>query len=80
MITLSEISLDMLELGKGAIITYIDDRLRCKKRILDLGFTQDSEVKKLRKSPLGDPTAYLIKGTLIALRNEDARYIKVSII
>lgn len=80
MVILNEITLDKLGLGKNAMITYIDDKLRCKNRILDLGFTQDSEILKLRKSPLGDPTAYMIKGTLIALRNEDARYIKVSII
>ncbi|HBS59449.1 MAG TPA: ferrous iron transport protein A, partial [Firmicutes bacterium] len=26
----------------------------------------------LRRSPAGDPTAYLVRGTVIALRKEDA--------
>ncbi len=44
-------------------------------RLLDIGFSKNTEIECLYKSPLGDPTAYLIKGTVIALRHEDAQNI-----
>lgn len=48
-----------------------------RRRLLDLGLVPGSRVEVIRRSPAGNPTAYLIKGTLIALRNEDARQILV---
>lgn len=50
-----------------------------RRRLLDLGLVPGSQVEVIRRSPAGNPTAYLIKGTLIALRNEDARQILVDI-
>ena len=41
-----------------------------KKRISDLGLIPKTIIKVLNKSPLGDPTAYLIRGSVIALRSE----------
>lgn len=49
-----------------------------KTRLLDLGFTEKSIVKKVMVSPAGDPTAYQIKGTLIALRKEEAEKIIIA--
>lgn len=48
-----------------------------RRRLLDLGLVPGSQVEIIRRSPAGNPTAYLIKGTLIALRNDDARQILV---
>lgn len=48
-----------------------------KRRLLDLGLTRGTEIKKLYKSPLNDPCAYLIRGSVIALRGEDAKNISV---
>lgn len=41
-----------------------------KRRLLDLGFIEDTIIEVLQKSPFGDPVAYSIRGTIIALRNE----------
>ncbi|ANB56548.1 feoA domain protein [Anoxybacillus sp. B7M1] len=43
-----------------------------KRRLLDLGFVPGNEVLVLQKSPLGDPTAYRVSHTTIALRNEES--------
>ena len=48
-----------------------------RRRIFDLGIIPGTKIKALQKSPLGDPGAYFIRGTVIALRNEDARKIIV---
>lgn len=41
-------------------------------RLLDLGFTPGAPVTFLFSAPSGDPRAYMIRGTVIALRCGDA--------
>lgn len=48
-----------------------------KERILDLGMIPGTNIKVLQKSPLGDPTAYLIRGSVIALRSEYTKKITI---
>jgi Fe2+ transport system protein FeoA len=45
---------------------------------LDLGFVPGTEVMAEMTSPGGDPTAYRVRGTLIALRHEQAGLIRIS--
>ena len=47
------------------------------RRILDLGISRGSKIKALHKSPTGNLTAYFVKGTVIALRDSDAKNILV---
>lgn len=47
-------------------------------RLRELGFLPGSEIVCLLKSPLGDPRAFWICDTLIALRGQDARLIELS--
>ncbi len=49
-----------------------------RRRLLDLGLIPGTDIEVKRRSPSGDPTAYLIRGTLLALRQEETDYIKVS--
>lgn len=51
-----------------------------RRRLLDLGFVPGTEVIAEMQSPGGDPTAYRVRGTLIALRTEQAGLIRVSIL
>jgi Fe2+ transport system protein FeoA len=44
---------------------------------MDLGLLPGAEVTAHLHSPLGDPTAYLVRGCLIALRRSQARLIQV---
>ncbi len=69
--------LDKLKVGDCGIITEVNPNSSIYKRLIDIGFTNGSKVKCVLKSPLGDPMAYLIKGTVIALRHENASEIKV---
>ncbi len=41
-----------------------------RRRLLDLGLIEETQLEALEKSPFGDPIAYLIRGTVIALRND----------
>lgn len=49
-----------------------------RRRLQDMGLISGTLVRCVFKSPYGDPTAYLIRGALIALRKEDAEKILVS--
>ncbi|HHU52849.1 MAG TPA: ferrous iron transport protein A [Clostridiaceae bacterium] len=73
------ISLSELPVGSKASITglCVEDGMR--RRLQDLGFVEGVEVDCVSRSPLGDPTAYRISSTIIALRREDADTIKVRI-
>jgi iron dependent repressor len=46
-----------------------------RRRLLDLGFVRGSRVSVAMHSPMGNPTAYVVRGTTIALRQDQARYI-----
>lgn len=46
-------------------------------RILDLGIIPGTIIKTLQKNPSGDPVAYLVRGSVIALRNKDSKKIIV---
>jgi len=48
-----------------------------RRRLLDLGLVPGTGVDVLFRSPAGNPTAYRIRGAVIALRNEDAADILV---
>ena len=50
-----------------------------RRRLLDLGLVSNTAIEALQKSPSGDPTAYQIRGAVIALRKEDAFNILVEL-
>jgi ferrous iron transport protein A len=61
--------------------TAIIKKLTClgctKRRFLDLGIVSGTKITALYKSPFGNPTAYFIRGTVIALRREDCENILI---
>lgn len=69
--------LDELELGQEGRILEIKCKENVKRRLLDLGIVKGTKITPILKSPLGDPRAYEIRGSIIAIRKEDTRLIKV---
>jgi DtxR family Mn-dependent transcriptional regulator len=49
-----------------------------RRRLLDLGFVAGTLVEVDMVSPAGDPTAYCVRGSVVALRREQANLIRVS--
>ncbi|WP_342431371.1 FeoA family protein [Neobacillus sp. FSL H8-0543] len=47
-----------------------------RRRLLDLGFVVGAIVEVIRKSPLGDPIAFRVSQTTIALRKEESSKIE----
>ena len=48
-----------------------------RRRFFDLGIIEGTKIEVLYRSPFSDPTAYLIRGTVIAIREEDSEKISV---
>lgn len=69
--------LGQIALNQTAYIDSIECEENIKRRLLELGLIQGTKIKPVLKSPLGDPTAYEIRGTLISIRNEEANRIIV---
>lgn len=66
--------------GNKLVITGIDVEGVLRRRLLDLGFVVGNAVEVLRRSPLGDPTAFRVSNTTIALRREESSLIYGEII
>jgi DtxR family Mn-dependent transcriptional regulator len=66
-------------LGAGARGRVV--ALRCngitRRRLLDLGVTPGTVIERAFSSALGEPTAYRVRGALIALRAEQANKIEI---
>ena len=68
--------LSSLQTGRRATIETLNTEDSLRRRLLDLGFTPGAHVRCLFAAPGGDPRAYLIRDTVIALRNVDAKTIQ----
>lgn len=71
--------LSNLKMGEEAMMVGISRECRgaIRRRLLDLGFVKGSKIKIDNESPLGNPIAYVVRGTSIAIRNERAGQILV---
>lgn len=67
-----------LTIGQSATIQELCVSVPVKQRLLELGFVPGATVTCVGQSPLGDPKAYLICGTVIALRHADSAGIFVA--
>lgn len=73
------IPLNLLPLGgTGTVKSLMADGI-ARRRMLDLGLISNTPVEAMQKSPSGDPTAYFIRGAVIALRSDEAKKILVEV-
>ncbi len=68
----SECALCSLTPGESAVIQTLSCPADMKQRLTDLGFIVGTRVTLLRRAFLGDPCAYYVRGSIIALRDKDA--------
>ena len=70
-------NLNQLPLNKSGKINKIECGEEIKRRLLDMGLVKETEITPILISPSGDPRAFLVRGTIIAIREEDAKNIKI---
>ena len=71
------ISLNELNLKEKGVIKEITCDDNIKRRLLDLGLIEGTNIELVLVSPFKDPKAYEVRGTTIALREEDAKKIYI---
>jgi DtxR family Mn-dependent transcriptional regulator len=73
------IPLNTLNPGEKGRVVALSPRLRGadRRRMMDLGILPGTTIDVEMTSPSGDPTAYKVRGALIALRKEQAKLIQV---
>lgn len=71
------LSLNSIAPGQHAHVLALLSTGSMRRRLLDIGLIHGTEVECLGRSPGGDPSAYLIRGAVIAIRSEDGQNILV---
>ena len=71
------LSLAQLPLGSSAVVESVLDGSPIAARLLDLGFVPGTRVRALRRSPLGDPVLFEVRGAQLCLRRSEASRILV---
>ena len=74
-----EINLNDLPLYQNGVIKEIRCVGNTKRRLLDLGLVRGTNVMPVLVSPSKDPRAFCVRGSIIAIRKEDAMNIKVKL-
>jgi len=74
-----KVRLSSLRQGEKGQVIGISSECRGanRRRLLDLGFIKGTEIETGLESPMKEPKAYLIRNTLIALRNDQADLILI---
>lgn len=70
-------SLDNLPLNKDGYIIDLKSQGALRRRMLDLGLIKDTLIKPIFISPSGDPRAYEVRGSIIAIRKKDAKLVNI---
>ncbi len=70
-------TLDLLPIGKEAVITRVggEGALRC--RLLDMGLIPKTKLTITKVAPLGDPIELRLRDYTLTIRLEDAKEIEV---
>ncbi len=78
----SETTLDKLLPNQKARVMAISNQLDrvARLRLMDLGFVPNSLVEVSLVSPMNRPKAYLVRGSLIVLRDQQASFISIKLI
>ena len=68
-------TLNELNLNDTGFIKELKCSDGVKRRLLDLGLIEGTKITPIFVSPSGDPTAFEVRGSIIAIRIEDTKLI-----
>lgn len=71
------INLSQLPLNKVGIIQELKCEGNIRRRLLDMGLVKGTNIKPVLISPSKDPRAFEVRGSIVAIREEDAKKIRV---
>ena len=71
------INLNELPLNQRGIVLELNCNSSIKTRFLDLGLVPGTYITPVFSSPFREPIAYEFRNTVISIRNDDAKLIKI---
>ncbi|MBN2210209.1 MAG: ferrous iron transport protein A [Sedimentisphaerales bacterium] len=66
------VRLSQLEPGAKGRIVKIEAQSLIRRRLLEMGLVRGAEVTKVKLAPLADPAEYIVAGSHVSLRREEA--------
>lgn len=70
-------TLDKMIINQKSVVKRIDEKSSMKRRFLDIGLTDGTEIECVLVSYGGEMKAYFIKGAVIGIRKEDANLVEI---
>ena len=71
--------LSELEPGEKGTIVKVQGSGALRRRLLDMGLIRGTKIEMVRKSPLGDPLEFLVKGYNLSLRKAECENVYVEV-
>ncbi|HTF32361.1 MAG TPA: ferrous iron transport protein A [Myxococcota bacterium] len=71
------VTLDTLVPGEAGIVEALEGDGPVDQRLRDLGLVPGTQVRALRRAPLGDPTEYELRGYRLCLRRTEGARVRV---
>ena len=71
--------LSELEPGEKGTIVKVQGSGALRRRLLDMGLIRGTDIEMVRKSPLGDPLEFLVKGYNLSLRKKECENVYVEV-
>ena len=66
--------------GQRGVIESLGKQSTLRKRIIDMGLTIGTEIKVIKRAPLGDPIEIKVRGYQLSLRQHEAHEIFVRVL
>lgn len=66
------VPLSDINIGEEAVVFSVQCEAAMQTRLNDLGLLEGSRIRCLYPSAFGDPRAYLVRGAILGIRNQDA--------
>jgi ferrous iron transport protein A len=63
--------------GAQALVTAISGHGPVRRRLLEMGLCNGTEIEVIRRAPLGDPIEVRVRGYLLSMRNDQAMLVRV---
>jgi len=61
---------------RGRVIAVSGDE-DLRRRLLEMGFCNGTDVEVIRRAPLGDPIEFRLRGYHLSLRDEQAKFVQI---
>lgn len=72
-------TLDQLLPGQAATVKKVGGKGAVRRRLMDMGVINGTEMVMVKASPFGDPVEYKMRGYSLSLRKSEAQMVEVTI-